>query len=160
MSLLAAHHSKPQASPSDLPLKMRIVIVLVCLIQGCLLYLCNHFSDREWMIPHSSALLYTQVLSGSLPLIFVMSVNTLRDKILWKALLAYTAIFVAMTAWIKWNDVGVRDYGSLFGTFYLALFLIVFVTLPWLQARINNPSSSIDYSELPAIYGKTPLPPC
>ncbi|WP_250870343.1 hypothetical protein [Hafnia paralvei] len=160
MSLLAAHHSKPQASPSNLPLKTRIVIVLVCLIQGCLLYLCNHFSDREWMIPHSSALLYTQVLSGSLPLIFVMSVNTLRDKILWKALLAYTAIFVAMTAWIKWNDVGVRDYGSLFGTFYLALFLIVFVTLPWLQARINNPSSSIDYSELPAIYGKTPLPPC
>ncbi len=148
MSLLAAHHSKTQVSPSDLPLKTRIVIILVCLIQGCLLYLCNHFSDREWMIPHSSALLYTQVLSGSLPLIFVLSVNTLRDKILWKALLAYTAIFVAMTAWIKWNDVGVRDYGSLFGTFYLALFLIVFVTLPWLQARINNPSSSIDYSEL------------
>lgn len=47
----AAHHSKTQVSPSDLPLKTRIVIVLVCLIQGCLLYLCNHFSDREWMIP-------------------------------------------------------------------------------------------------------------
>lgn len=148
MSLLTAQHSKTQVSPSDLPLKTRIVIVLVCLIQGCLLYLCNHFSDREWMIPHSSALLYTQVLSGSLPLIFVLSVNTLRDKILWKALLAYTVIFVAMAVWIKWNDVGVRDYGSLFGTFYLTLFLMVFVTLPWLQARINNPSSPIDYSEL------------
>lgn len=148
MSLLAAHHSKTQVSPSDLPLKTRIVIVLVCLIQGCLLYLCNHFSDREWMIPHSSALLYTQVLSGSLPLIFVLSVNTLRDKILWKALLAYTVIFVAMTTWVKWNDAGVKDYGSLIGTFYLALCLMVFVTLPWLQARINNPSSPIDYSEL------------
>lgn len=148
MSLLTAHHSKTQVSLSDLPLKTRIVIILVCLIQGCLLYLCNHFSDREWMIPHSSALLYTQVLSGSLPLIFVLSVNTLRDKILWKALLAYTVIFVAMAVWIKWNDVGVRDYGSLFGTFYLTLFLMVFVTLPWLQARINNPSSPIDYSEL------------
>ncbi|WP_423731876.1 DUF4153 domain-containing protein [Hafnia paralvei] len=148
MSLLTAHHSKTQVSPSDLPLKTRIVIVLVCLIQGCLLYLCNHFSDREWMIPHSSALLYTQVLSGSLPLIFVLSVNTLRDKILWKALLAYTVIFVAMTTWVKWNDAGVKDYGSLIGTFYLALCLMVFVTLPWLQARINNPSSPIDYSEL------------
>lgn len=148
MSLLTAQHSKTQVSPSDLPLKTRIVIILVCLIQGCLLYLCNHFSDREWMIPHSSALLYTQVLSGSLPLIFVLSVNTLRDKILWTALLAYTVIFVAMAVWIKWNDVGVRDYGSLFGTFYLTLFLMVFVTLPWLQARINNPSSPIDYSEL------------
>ena len=148
MSLLTAHHSKTQVSLSDLPLKTRIVIVLVCLIQGCLLYLCNHFSDREWMIPHSSALLYTQVLSGSLPLIFVLSVNTLRDKILWKALLAYTVIFVAMTTWVKWNDAGVKDYGSLIGTFYLALCLMVFVTLPWLQARINNPSSPIDYSEL------------
>lgn len=148
MSLLTAHHSKTQVSLSDLPLKTRIVIVLVCLIQGCLLYLCNHFSDREWMIPHSSALLYTQVLSGSLPLIFVLSVNTLRDKILWKALLAYTVIFVAMTTWVKWNDAGVKDYGSLIGTFYLALCLMVFVTFPWLQARINNPSSPIDYSEL------------
>ncbi|NLS54758.1 DUF4153 domain-containing protein [Hafnia alvei] len=153
MSLLSQHTSQHSAeqkiSPSNVPLNTRIVIILVCLIQGGLLYLCNDFNTREWMLAHRSALLYVQALSLSLPLLFVLSVNTLRDKTLWKALLIYTVIFAAMIAWVNWNDVGIRDYGTnILTTYYFSLAAIIFVTLPWLQVRIENPNSPTHYPDL------------
>lgn len=153
MSLLSQHvtqrSSESKISPSELPFNTRILIIITCLIQGALLYLSNDFSTQEWRLDHKTTLLYVLVLSLSLPLVFVLSVNTLRNKTLWKALLAYAVIFIAMTTWVNWNDVGLRDYGTgILATFYFSLAAIIFVTLPWLQVRIENPNSPVNYPDL------------
>lgn len=153
MSLLSQHvtqrSSESKISPSELPFNTRILIIIACLIQGALLYLSNDFSTQEWRLDHKTTLLYVLVLSLSLPLVFVLSVNTLRNKTLWKALLAYAVIFIAMTTWVNWNDVGLRDYGTgILATFYFSLAAIIFVTLPWLQVRIENPNSPVNYPDL------------
>ncbi|MDN6115737.1 MAG: DUF4153 domain-containing protein, partial [Enterobacterales bacterium] len=153
MSLLSQnvtqHSSESKISPSDLPFNTRILIIIACLMQGALLYLCNDFSTQEWRLGHKTTLLYVLVLSLSLPLLFVLSVNTLRNKTLWKALLAYAVIFIAMTTWINWNDVGLRDYGTnILTTFYFSLAAIIFITLPWLQVRIENQDSPANYPDL------------
>lgn len=153
MSLLSQHvtqrSSESKISPSELPFNTRILIIIACLIQGALLYLSNDFSTQEWRLSHKTTLLYVLVLSLSLPLVFVLSVNTLRNKTLWKALLAYAVIFIAMTTWVNWNDVGLRDYGTgILATFYFSLAAIIFVTLPWLQVRIENPNSPVNYPDL------------
>lgn len=153
MSLLSQHvtqrSSESKISPSELPFNTRILIIITCLIQGALLYLSNDFSTQEWRLDHKTTLLYVLVLSLSLPLVFVLSVNTLRNKTLWKVLLAYAVIFIAMTTWVNWNDVGLRDYGTgILATFYFSLAAIIFVTLPWLQVRIENPNSPVNYPDL------------
>lgn len=153
MSLLSQHvtqrSSESKISPSELPFNTRILIIITCLIQGALLYLSNDFSTQEWRLDHKTTLLYVLVLSLSLPLVFVLSVNTLRNKTLWKALLAYAVVFIAMTTWVNWNDVGLRDYGTgILATFYFSLAAIIFVTLPWLQVRIENPNSPVNYPDL------------
>ncbi|MFO6492583.1 DUF4153 domain-containing protein [Hafnia alvei] len=153
MSLLSQHvtqrSSESKISPSELPLNTRILIIIACLIQGALLYLSNDFSTQEWRLDHKTPLLYVLVLSLSLPLVFVLSVNTLRNKTLWKALLAYAVIFIAMTTWVNWNDVGLRDYGTgILATFYFSLAAIIFVTLPWLQVRIEKPNLPVNYPDL------------
>ncbi len=153
MSLLSQHvtqrSSESKISPSELPFNTRILIIITCLIQGVLLYLSNDFSTQEWRLDHKTPLLYVLVLSLSLPLVFVLSVNTLRNKTLWKALLAYAVIFIAMTTWVNWNDVGLRDYGTgILATFYFSLAAIIFVTLPWLQVRIEKPNSPVNYPDL------------
>lgn len=153
MSLLSQHvtqrSSESKISPSELPFNTRILIIIACLIQGVLLYLSNDFSTQEWRLDHKTPLLYVLVLSLSLPLVFVLSVNTLRNKTLWKALLAYAVIFIAMTTWVNWNDVGLRDYGTgILATFYFSLAAIIFVTLPWLQVRIEKPNSPVNYPDL------------
>lgn len=153
MSLLSQHvtqrSSESKISPSELPFNTRILIIITCLIQGALLYLSNDFSTQEWRLDHKTPLLYVLVLSLSLPLVFVLSVNTLRNKTLWKALLAYAVIFIAMTTWANWNDVGLRDYGTgILATFYFSLAAIIFVTLPWLQVRIEKPNSPVNYPDL------------
>ena len=153
MSLLSQHvtqrSSESKISPSELPFNTRILIIIACLIQGALLYLSNDFSTQEWRLSHKTTLLYVLVLSLSLPLVFVLSVNTLRNKTLWKALLAYAVIFIAMTTWVNWIDVGLRDYGTgILATFYFSLAAIIFVTLPWLQVRIENPNSPVNYPDL------------
>lgn len=153
MSLLSQHvtqrSSESKISPSELPFNTRILIIIACLIQGALLYLSNDFSTQEWRLDHKTPLLYVLVLSLSLPLVFVLSVNTLRNKTLWKALLAYVVIFIAMTTWVNWNDVGLRDYGTgILATFYFSLAAIIFVTLPWLQVRIEKPNSPVNYPDL------------
>lgn len=153
MSLLSQHvtqrSSESKISPSELPFNTRILIIITCLIQGALLYLSNDFSTQEWRLDHKAPLLYVLVLSLSLPLVFVLSVNTLRNKTLWKALLAYAVIFIAMTTWVNWNDVGLRDYGTgILATFYFSLAAIIFVTLPWLQVRIEKPNSPVNYPDL------------
>lgn len=153
MSLLSQHvtqrSSESKISPSELPFNTRILIIITCLIQGALLYLSNDFSTQEWRLSHKTTLLYVLVLSLSLPLVFVLSVNTLRNKTLWKVLLAYAVIFIAMTTWVNWNDVGLRDYGTgILATFYFSLAAIIFVTLPWLQVRIENPNSPVNYPDL------------
>ncbi|MDU7481962.1 MAG: DUF4153 domain-containing protein [Hafnia alvei] len=153
MSLLSQHvtqrSSESKISPSELPFNTRILIIIACLIQGALLYLSNDFSTQEWRLDHKTTLLHVLVLSLSLPLVFVLSVNTLRNKTLWKALLAYAVVFIAMTTWVNWNDVGLRDYGTgILATFYFSLAAIIFVTLPWLQVRIENPNSPVNYPDL------------
>ncbi|MGL4681844.1 MAG: DUF4153 domain-containing protein [Hafnia alvei] len=153
MSLLSQHvtqrSSESKISPSELPFNTRILIIITCLIQGALLYLSNDFSTQEWRLDHKTTLLYVLVLSLSLPLVFVLSVNTLRNKTLWKVLLAYAVIFIAMTTWVNWNDVGLRDYGTgILATFYFSLAAIIFVTLPWLQVRIEKPNSPVNYPDL------------
>ncbi|TBM14414.1 DUF4153 domain-containing protein [Hafnia alvei] len=153
MSLLSQHvtqrSSESKISPSELPFNTRILIIITCLIQGALLYLSNDFSTQEWRLDHKTPLLYVLVLSLSLPLVFVLSVNTLRNKTLWKALLAYAVIFIAMTTWVNWNDVGLRDYGTgILATFYFSLAAIIFVTLPWLQVRIEKPNLPVNYPDL------------
>ncbi|TBL86304.1 DUF4153 domain-containing protein [Hafnia alvei] len=153
MSLLSQHvtqrSSESKISPSELPFNTRILIIIACLIQGVLLYLSNDFSTQEWRLDHKTPLLYVLVLSLSLPLVFVLSVNTLRNKTLWKALLAYAVIFIAMTTWVNWNDVGLRDYGTgILATFYFSLAAIIFVTLPWLQVRIEKPNLPVNYPDL------------
>ena len=153
MSLLSQHvtqrSSESKISPSELPFNTRILIIIACLIQGVLLYLSNDFSTQEWRLDHKTPLLYVLVLSLSLPLVFVLSVNTLRNKTLWKVLLAYAVIFIAMTTWVNWNDVGLRDYGTgILATFYFSLAAIIFVTLPWLQVRIEKPNSPVNYPDL------------
>lgn len=153
MSLLSQHvtqrSSESKISPSELPFNTRILIIITCLIQGALLYLSNDFSTQEWRLSHKTTLLYVLVLSLSLPLVFVLSVNTLRNKTLWKVLLAYAVIFIAMTTWVNWNDVGLRDYGTgILATFYFSLAAIIFVTLPWLQVRIEKPNSPVNYPDL------------
>lgn len=153
MSLLSQHvtqrSSESKISPSELPFNTRILIIITCLIQGALLYLSNDFSTQEWRLDHKTTLLYVLVLSLSLPLVFVLSVNTLRNETLWKVLLAYAVIFIAMTTWANWNDVGLRDYGTgILATFYFSLAAIIFVTLPWLQVRIENPNSPVNYPDL------------
>lgn len=153
MSLLSQHvtqrSSESKISPSELPLNTRILIIIACLIQGALLYLSNDFSTQEWRLDHKTTLLYVLVLSLSLPSVFVLSVNTLRNKTLWKALLAYAVIFIAMTTWVNWNDVGLRDYGTgILATFYFSLAAIIFVTLPWLQVRIEKPNLPVNYPDL------------
>lgn len=153
MFLLSQHvtqrSSESKISPSELPFNTRILIIIACLIQGVLLYLSNDFSTQEWRLDHKTPLLYVLVLSLSLPLVFVLSVNTLRNKTLWKALLAYAVVFIAMTTWVNWNDVGLRDYGTgILATFYFSLAAIIFVTLPWLQVRIEKPNSPVNYPDL------------
>lgn len=153
MFLLSQHvtqrSSESKISPSELPFNTRILIIIACLIQGVLLYLSNDFSTQEWRLDHKTPLLYVLVLSLSLPLVFVLSVNTLRNKTLWKALLAYAVVFIAMTTWVNWNDVGLRDYGTgILATFYFSLATIIFVTLPWLQVRIEKPNSPVNYPDL------------
>lgn len=153
MSLLSQHvtqrSSESKISPSELPFNTRILIIIACLIQGALLYLSNDFSTQEWRLDQKTTLLHVLVLSLSLPLVFVLSVNTLRNKTLWKALLAYAVVFIAMTTWVNWNDVGLRDYGTgILATFYFSLAAIIFVTLPWLQVRIENPNSPVNYPDL------------
>ncbi|GKX63353.1 DUF4153 domain-containing protein [Pragia fontium] len=124
-----------------LPKLSRWAIVLVCLLQGILIYLFRGEQSDSWLVIHPAVVIYGQTLSFVLPTILAFSIVRITDSLLWRNLAICSIVALGLATWFHWNMAGLVSYSQkdrIAGSYYFCLGLILYLAMPWLQTRIKN----------------------
>lgn len=134
-----------------LSIASRWLIVLVCLLQGSLLYLCYAKGGMPWLKEHNFLQLGLQALVLALPTAFALSVRSTRNPGLWLSLAVSAIVLLCLAGWVSTNINGLPagyPFNVVTAPFYITIALLVFIALPWLQARIDNKGNAVSYTDL------------
>lgn len=138
-----------------LPVPARGLVVILCLVQGLLLYFffSDHTAAKFASFSHN---IYGQTMALTLPVLISLSVVHLNDRRFWTGMALLTLLLAGMAAWVKSNMTG-TSADSLLAPFYLSLTLLVFFVLPWLQVQAFPAESRYRYANLSACYSQNTL---
>lgn len=128
---------------------VRSAIVLVCVLQEILVYFFFINTTYVEAFLSSAIVLYCQTVSLILPTVLVFSVIRLSDRLLWQNISICLVVVLGMTAWVNWNISGIQEISQqkdIINHYLVCLILMMFIALPWLQARIKNKQWKATYS--------------
>ncbi|MCD1127645.1 DUF4153 domain-containing protein [Jinshanibacter sp. LJY008] len=137
-------------SDNSLPKLSRILIILVCILQGFLTYITDH-NDGSLLSQRQSTILYWQALSLVLPLVFAFTIVRLKDRFLWQSLTICLVVVLLTASWVNWNveEVeSINQYDGIVVPYLCSLGILMFIALPWLQTRIKNKQWNVSYATI------------
>lgn len=130
--------------------EQRGFILLLALLQGAALYAMQLAREQQWPglgTPAGQVLAYTLALA--VPTVMALTVERLRDGLFWRQIAALSLGLVLLAAWAAFDlpEPG-AGRGEPPDAYTARLAVLLFVLLPYLQARLRHRRWCAPYAEL------------
>lgn len=152
-----AAHVEPRTewmmSPNtdSLSRETRSFIVLIALLQGLLLWFARTGQAHHvWPFSELGGCICWYTLVLGVPSAMTLTVVRLRDAHYWQNVAIIGVALALLAAWAMWSATGAPGLssGEVLGPYGLTTTLALFVTLPWLQCRIEHGRWCAPYADL------------